>query len=207
MPVVSQSPGASRKVASFCAWACRRGQAGVGHTAHYHTTPRADNSPNLRRTVASCIPVARREKSDNYDWQAWTVMRQVVMGLGAARPLSCMKLTASNDLDHKVTCLRFDETFAMFDQFIFLCSIIVTDPPESDDGLFNVGLLTGAVYPVSAHVLESELLVKTRQRASLSLDRLLMALLFSMPDDSTMDLNSFFKNEGANDGGCHFPVC
>ena len=109
-----------------------------------------------------------------------------------------------NDLDHKVTCLCFGETFAMFDQFIFLCSIIVTDSPESDDGLFNAGLLTGAVYPVSAHVLESELLVTTRQRASL--DRLLMALLFSMPDDSTMDLNSFFKNEGANDGGCHFPV-
>eukprot|EP00956_Cyclotella_meneghiniana_P026577 scaffold57786_cov66-Cyclotella_meneghiniana.AAC.5 len=31
MPVVIQSPVASRKVASFCACACRRGQAGVGH--------------------------------------------------------------------------------------------------------------------------------------------------------------------------------
>ena len=31
MPVVIQSPVASRKVASFCACAWRRGQAGVGH--------------------------------------------------------------------------------------------------------------------------------------------------------------------------------
>lgn len=81
-------------------------------------------------------------------------------------------------------------------QGLFLCSIIVTDSDELEslalateavlfrDVWFNVDGRTGATCPVSAQVLMLELLTALR---SVSLDKLLIALLFSLLDVSIED--------------------
>eukprot|EP00956_Cyclotella_meneghiniana_P025617 scaffold53736_cov39-Cyclotella_meneghiniana.AAC.2 len=79
MPVVIQSPVARRKVASFCACACSRGQAGVRHTVRLASacqsvvyslatalSPLATKARQKQvRTGASRVTVARREKPDD----------------------------------------------------------------------------------------------------------------------------------------------
>lgn len=104
-----------------------------------------------------------------------------------------------NSFPRKYLCTVYPSPFGLF-----LCSIIVTDSLSEDEAVFfSVGLDTGALCPVSAHVLKLEL---ETARRNPSVDMLLIALLFSLLDSTdeydgfrSKARESFFRKEGGKD--------